>query len=191
MSQGRRPPAFQEYASTMLASIPFRVASLEARGLLYTLRLELWENERLPADPETLARLLGLSPADIARLLPSVMPFLLTVDGFLTCPELDAYRDELSERRERQSQGGKRGSAVTNRKRKTTVSRMGKGDSSTSPSNPQVPRRVPGESLVKTSTEKQSPNQSLKQGFVPDAFVTEYESAECCSETSYRNASGK
>ena len=58
---GREPktPAYQEYASTMLADISFRSMNLEERGLLYTLRLECWANGSLPSDITTLSIVLG------------------------------------------------------------------------------------------------------------------------------------
>ena len=55
MAQHRDPPAYQEYAASMMARTEYRVLSLEGRGLLYTLRNECWVNGQLPADPATLA----------------------------------------------------------------------------------------------------------------------------------------
>ncbi len=59
MAQNRKPPAFQEYASTMLANISFRSMNMEARGLLHTMRLECWANYELPSDLELLSSVLG------------------------------------------------------------------------------------------------------------------------------------
>mgnify|MGYP007026270862 FL=1 len=56
MTQNRKPPAYQEYASTMLADISFRSMNMEARGLLYTMRLECWANGRMPSEIESLDR---------------------------------------------------------------------------------------------------------------------------------------
>lgn len=65
MAQHRDPPAYQEYAASMMARTEYRVLSLEGRGLLYTLRNECWVNGQLPADPATLARVLGcIRPAN-------------------------------------------------------------------------------------------------------------------------------
>ena len=191
MSQGRNPPAYQEYAATMLAQMPFRVASLEARGLLFTLRLELWVNERLPADPEILARMLGLRPPhDVARLLPEIMPFLKAVDGSLTCPELDAYRAALAERRERQSRGGKRSSELRNGKRKTAGGRAGKGSASTLQSGLQVPSQGAVKSLVQNRPVQNSKTQSSGNGDYCDDFIAAYEEGEQAeSATAYRHAS--
>ena len=59
MAQNRKPPAYQEYASTMLANISFRSMNMEARGLLHTMRLECWANYELPSDLELLSSVLG------------------------------------------------------------------------------------------------------------------------------------
>ena len=47
--QNRNAPAYQEYASDMLASVDYRMLTLAQRGLLWSLRLELWVNKKLPA----------------------------------------------------------------------------------------------------------------------------------------------
>ena len=48
--QNRKPPAYQEYAATILAQLPFRAMNLQDRGLLFTMRLECWVNTRLPSN---------------------------------------------------------------------------------------------------------------------------------------------
>lgn len=63
MNQNRAAPAFQEYAATMLALLPFRTMTLQDRGLLYTMRLECWVNVRLPYNHNDLAKVLGLRRA--------------------------------------------------------------------------------------------------------------------------------
>ena len=59
MAENRKPPAYQEYASNMLANISFRSMDLAQRGLLYTMRLECWANESLPSNVDTLSNVLG------------------------------------------------------------------------------------------------------------------------------------
>ena len=181
MDQGRAPPAFQEYAATMLSQIPFRVMSYPARGLLYTMRLELWVNRRLPRNPDTLTKFLGLSQADLSALLPEVMPFFEIDGDFIFSPELEKYREGLDEKRRKQSEGGKRGLAARNGQRKASERPVDKGVSSTLPSNLQVPSQVQSSSLVKNSTEKQSQNQSLERDFSTDSFVEGYELYERAS----------
>ena len=114
MSQNRDAPAYQEYAATILSNLTFRMLPLTARGLLWTIRLELWVNRRLPADPESLARIFGVPESQINPELQSIMAFLKIVDGHLTSPELDDYRQHLDDRKSRQRAGGKAGAAMTN-----------------------------------------------------------------------------
>ena len=86
----------------------YRSLTLAARGLLYTLRLECWENKSVPADPAELARMLGYSAAEIAATLPSVMPFFVVAGDEIFSPEHDRYRAHLASIRKAQSAGGKR-----------------------------------------------------------------------------------
>lgn len=154
MAQNREPPAYQEYASTMLAKIAFRSMSLEARGLLYTMRLECWANQKLPREAEQLSNVLGKTVTSEA--LRAVSHFFEIVDDLIICPELEDYRAHLEEIRRKQSEGGKAGAKTTNRKRRG-------GNKPESTSNPQVPRRGSDESLVQSSTEKQSQNQLIER----------------------------
>ena len=146
MAQNRKPPAYQEYASPMLADISFRSMNMEARGLLYTLRLECWVNYGMPSEIETLSTVLGKSVTP--DMLKAVDSFFAIDDKQITSPELDDYRVHLEERREKQSEGGKKGAKATNTKRKVT-------------GNSQVPRRVSDESLVQSSSTKQSQNKLI------------------------------
>jgi len=111
VAQNREAPAYQEYAAAMLAKLPFRLLSLQDRGLLWTIRLECWVNNRLPANPQKLATVLGLNFAEVSESLPRIMAFLRESDGFITCPELEDYRSHLEESRKRMSEGGKKSSA--------------------------------------------------------------------------------
>lgn len=115
--QKRPPPAYQEYASSMLANYDFRALSLGARGLLYTLRLECWANRRLPSDPLTLSKALGIEIDQVVKYTAELQAFFKVQDGWLISPELENYRIHLDHRRERQSDGGKKGAAKTNAQR--------------------------------------------------------------------------
>ncbi len=181
MSQNRDAPAYLEYAASMLARIEYRTATFAERGLLDTMRKECWVNRKLPATPALLAKVLGATEQEIADLLPAVMPFFSSSEAAIICPELEDYRNHLIDRKERQSRGGKVGSALTNKKRKGAKNRMDKEDSTTpspTPSSmaatiPQLPRRGQVESLVKSNTIKPSqiqslPNEELKEVEVED-----------------------
>lgn len=178
MAQNRPPPAFQEYAASILANHSFRVLSLAERGLWHTMRLECWVNHSLPADPATLARVLGFTGEEVTRALPAVMPFFAQSNGSLICPELDDYRAHISEQREKQSAGGKNGAAKTNAKFKTSGSKATQGIKADT-GNPQVTRDITRESLVQLSTAQPSQTQSLEEGITPavDPWLSDYEKA--------------
>ena len=106
--QSRDAPAFQEYAASMMAKIEYRTLSLAERGLLYTMRLECWVNDRLPADSVRLAKVLGYSPGEVAGALPGLLAFFVEQDGFYSSPELDNYKLHLADSKKRMSDGGKK-----------------------------------------------------------------------------------
>lgn len=112
-------PAFQEYASDLLADRNFKMMSLSERGLLYTLKCECWVNRVIPADPEDLAKYLGLQPNDIkGGLTRRVLGFFTECNGDMLSPELERYRQQLEARRQRQSMGGAKGGKTTQAKNK-------------------------------------------------------------------------
>ncbi|NOT20608.1 MAG: hypothetical protein HOP24_10140 [Sideroxydans sp.] len=162
--------------------------SLQARGLLYTMRLECWVNIRLPHAPYDLAKVLGVPHAQIIDSLAAVMPFFHVVDDFIVSPELENYRAYLADRKDKQSRGGKMGSAITNRKRDHATMQDSNKVPSITPRDSRLTRRVGRVSLVKSNTEKPIPKQS--SGTRGDPFVSEYEAAESCSADAYAQASG-
>jgi hypothetical protein len=153
MSQNREPPAFQEYAASMLSNLPFRAMTLQERGLLYTMRLECWVNKKLPSNHHDLAKVLGQPVEEVTASLAAVMEFFEIAGNFIICPELEDYRVHLANRKFKQSQGGKRGSTITNDKRSRKVHADNPSDpSSNSSTNPQVSRQGSVESSVQSST---------------------------------------
>lgn len=193
MSQNRDAPAYQEYAATILAQLPFRTMTLQDRGLLYTMRLECWVNVRLPPNPDDLAKVLGQQIDEVAESLAAVMPFFEIVDGFIISSELENYRAHLAERRRKQSHGGKRGSAITNGKRKRAEESVDAGSanppSSTPPSNSQPPRRGGRESPVQPRAEKPIQTQSSQRARSSDPFIMEMEAEEDRMANDYAKAS--
>lgn len=112
ITQNRNAPAYQEYAASMMSRFEYRSLTLEARGLLYTLRLEAWVNQKLPSDTDILARSMGLPAQQVKDLLPLLLgPFFQITGGVIQCPELEDYRKTIQDRRNRQSEGGKKARA--------------------------------------------------------------------------------
>lgn len=163
MTQNRKPPAFQEYASTILSSKEFRMMSLPQRGLLFTMRLECWVNQSVPSLPNELAKYLGLHPQEVLDALSvDVLSYFDDSGNLYACPELEDYRQHIKEQRDKQRAGGKKAAAKTNMKWKE----LGSG-------NPQVTRK----SLVQLSTAQLSSNKPLENGYIDDEFVKDYEAA--------------
>ena len=110
----RNAPAYQEYASDVLAKVQYRMMSLSERGLFDTMRRECWVNGRIPAATEDLARLLHFDKSEIESCLTkNVMHFFERQDGWFHSPELENYREALNSRRLALSEGGKKGGQNT------------------------------------------------------------------------------
>ena len=186
MAQNRKAPAYQEYAATVLANKNYRLMSLSERGLLYSMKLECWENSEIPASDE-MAKYLGCDQNEIKQAFTDrVKSFFTVSNDLLSCPELDDYRQHLDERKAKQSEGGKKGATKVNKKYKQVESINNTVKEGVT-GNPQVPRRGRRESLVKLSTAKQSQEQSVEKGNIPiteiDEWIQEYESASNGSQT--------
>jgi len=194
MSQNREPPAYQEYASSMLAKFEFRRMSLTQRGLLYTMKLECWVNGFLPPDEQELARVLGISPSEVTSALPALKPFFTLTGGVITCPELDNYKQHLAERREKQSAGGKKGARTTNKKNKKASAKDDHPTLATTPlgqipSDSKVPLRGTSESLVQSNPAQHSKNKLTGGGDSTEAWLAEYGSGTFTAQQ-YRNRRG-
>lgn len=165
MAQNRKPPAYQEYAATILSDRNFRLMTLAERGLFFSMRLECWQNFNVPANPKALAKYLGYEASEIeTALTENVKTFFALNELNFVCPEIEDYRQHLNEQRKKQSEGGKKGAQSTNSKHKQQA-----GES-------QVPRQDTRESLVKFSSVQNSKTQSLGNGDT-DEWVNEYERA--------------
>lgn len=185
MAQNRDAPAYQEYAASILAQITFRTMTLQDRGLFCTMRFECWVNKRLPANPNLLAKVLGLSSTQVTASLPAVMPFFRIDDGYIISPELEDYRAHLADRKSKQSEGGKRGSAKTNSSHKAKNKSEDIADAGDPPGNSQVSCQGGGECSAKSNAEEPSQTQSIRLRGTYDQFVKEYEAEEKCSAHTY------
>ena len=178
MTQNRKPPAYQEYAATILADRNFRLMTLAERGLFFSMRLECWQNSEVPAIENDLAKYLGYELSDIQKAFTNrVKSFFTLNNGSFISPELEDYRQYLDERKTKQSEGGKRGAAIVNGKQIKPTKQYSARDAAKPSSNLQVPRRGEGGSLVKLSTEKQSQTQPLGNGNNQDVWISDYERA--------------
>lgn len=180
MSQNRKPPAYQEYASELLANKNFRLMSLAERGLLYTLKLECWANVTVPGEMSLLAKYLGITSNEISvAYTDRIKSFVEINEDDLSIPELNDYRKYLNEIRAKQSSGGKNGARVTNNKLAKNVSAL-INLSANMATDSQVTRQDSNESLVKFNTAKSKKAQSIikpntKKFNNHSSWVNEYE----------------
>lgn len=123
------PPAFQLYASDMLASQFFKRASLVERGLLLTMLAEVWVNGTVPADARQLALTLGIS----AQAVESAMGALVRAhfreapqgegeEPQLYSPDLEGQKQHLSERRRKLRAAGQKGGRATQARERNSES---------------------------------------------------------------------
>lgn len=120
MKTGQTAPAFQFYASDVIADKRYRLMSLEERGLLISLLCECWVNKSVPVDLEKQGKWLGYPLAAVkAALTERVMSFFKDEHGELISPELEEYRQDLLGKRKKLSDAGKRGAQAREEKKRT------------------------------------------------------------------------
>lgn len=110
----RPPPAYQEYASDMIARREYKELSFEARGFLWAMRMEWWVNGDFPADTNRLASYLGTTVEIVDKLLPQIKAFVENDGQSIGFADLWAYKLKLEIQREKMSAGGKKNAIYTN-----------------------------------------------------------------------------
>ena len=163
MSQNRPAPAYMEYAAATLTDMRFRILTPAQRGLCWTMKLELWVNHGLPSNPDSLAKVLGMDPAEVRSELPAVMPVFAIKDEWIISPELEDYRAHLAGIRKRQSEGGKEGQKRKRSSNKRPERPADQGDSDDS-SHLKVTCKSPSTNLKVLSSVQPSsvqPNKTL------------------------------
>lgn len=120
----RAAPAYQEYASDVLANRHYRALSMAQRGLWDTLRKECWVNGSVPAEKALLAKFLGIGCAELESLLSHEVLWWFVINGTeMRCKELDLYREEQRERNQARIDGGKKGGLKTQEKNRARADR--------------------------------------------------------------------
>jgi hypothetical protein len=110
----RPAPAYQEYASDMLANREFRLMGLAERGLFWTMRMECWVNKSVPSDWNELAKMFNLNEHAVSTLLSDdLLSFFVCRESSLFCKELEDYRENMQAVRAAQSEGGRNGGRAT------------------------------------------------------------------------------
>lgn len=139
----RGAPAFQMYAPDRLSNRTFKAMSAAERGLLHTIELECWVNGNVPADMRDMARTLGMEQSEVNDALTQRVKRFLELrpvpEPIYIFPELEKYRSEMIERRERMKSGGKEGAEKRWRGRRpqnSTGDKAGIGDPIGDPNGP-------------------------------------------------------
>lgn len=173
-------PAFQCYASNIIADKQYRLMTPSERFVWVSVYLECWPNRAVPADPVELAKYLGYPVEDIkAGLTARVLSFFKEVKGELICPELEEYRATLEVRNLKKSEGGKEGAK---RKRDMASSRAGNAEG--------TPRGTPEGSLIQSKPNQSNQTQSLEKEVTQDHWITAYEATDVTAGE-YARASGR
>lgn len=197
----RAPPAYQEYASDLLANETVKVASLDELGLLSLMRWQCWVSDSIPVNVEDLARVLGREAADIRRCLtPGVLTFFAAKSDDsrrLECPELRDYKAEKALQRTIKSEAGRKGAESLHGKRGQGAKAAGNSDSN-----------VPWQGAIAAPEKRQEePKRNAKSvsigkddsgALVRSAEAAEYarafadqEPETTASATAYRQATGR
>ena len=83
-------PYFPLYAANFLASRPYKLMSLQQRGLWISIYMECWVNGSLPADLNEMAKLLGFPALEVEQSISQLLySFVEEVDGQLISKELE------------------------------------------------------------------------------------------------------
>jgi len=109
----KQPPAYQMYASDILATKEWRMMNLEERGLFISLHLDTWVNDEVPFDTENLSLFLKIPLEIVTRSRSNHLnQFFIQNGDYFQCPEHEEYKAMLEERRQKQSKGGKKGQRI-------------------------------------------------------------------------------
>jgi hypothetical protein len=166
----------------MLANNNFRMMSLLARGLLYTLRLEYWVENPLPSDPVKLSKILRLEQELVSGALDELGGLIRCSNGMINIPELDDYRIHLAEIRRKQSVGGKEGAKIAHDKAANRKKSMRTADGDSQVNHEVSHASTQGYSVqnspVKSNTEQ--PNSVISER---DKWLAEYEKNDVAQAT--------
>jgi len=105
-----KAPAFQFYPRDWLSDINVRAMTHEERGMYWDLCAHEWLEGRLPDNPEEIARILDVTPEELAPHWDRIRScFETTRAGYLVHPRLKRERKKQRERKKKQSDSGLKG----------------------------------------------------------------------------------
>lgn len=188
----RKPPAYPQYASDMLATENYRLMTLAERGLLDTLRNQCWVSGSIPDDLDQLSRLTGTDKDELTRHMT------LRVRSFfepsssesqrLVCPELVKERARMDEQRAERSRSGKKGAKAKWAKEKRGMAEPMAEPSARAVTSPEMSRaeKIRDELSRKESPRKDSP---VFEDPAHKEWAEDYERGEVSQAEKYRKAS--
>lgn len=159
------------YPFDLMAKRDWRLMTLAERGLLFSMWCECWANKELPAAPHELAAMVGKSVEEVQLgLSKRVLSFFEESEtGILVSPDIETYRKNVLDQRERMSKGGRKGgnTRAENERKAREASR-----------HPSASNQAPLKGR-ETESESESENQSLGGDEWPlnVEWINEYEKA--------------
>ncbi len=172
----RSPPAYQEYASDILANRNYRAMTLAERGLWDTIRKECWVNGCVPSSTSELAKYLGLDFTEVTNLItPNLMSWFKINKNDLTCPEIDAYRMTIERRRQNMAEGGRTGGKKSqeNRRKKDEATLEGRV------------KPLSGEEKIRAESNRKESLKESENTQEHKAWIDEFESSKQPLSNSY------
>ena len=150
-------PYFPFYAANIMSSRSFRLMSLKERGLLITIMMDYWINGSVPSDFADMAKILGMTIDDVKFSYTNrQLTFFHVEEGQLISKELEGYRQNYLDMREKQRLGGLKG--AKNKKDKNV--RLPKGQ----------PQGEPEGSLSQINSNSFKSNQLTKKELTDEEF---------------------
>ena len=180
-------PYFPLYAANILASKPFKMMTIEERGLWITIQMECWVNGSVPSDLKDLAKYLGVGGDEVQRSFTQKQhSFLQKVGSELKSPDLEVQRKEFMDRREKQRIGGIQGAEKKRQKQAKEIQAV--------QGQPQcIPQGQPKGSLDYLNSDSFKLNQLVRSEITDaenKAWVDEYENTPDLSNEYLRASKG-
>lgn len=108
----KKNPAYLEFPADILNNEIFMQMSMSQRGIYWTMRMYCWKNGTVPAAIPELAKLLRENTNSLYRLMGDgkIDKFFSYTEDLqrLFSPDLEAYRQELIERKNRRIENGRK-----------------------------------------------------------------------------------
>lgn len=127
-----KAPAFQFYPKDWLTDAKVKAMSLEAKGAYIDLLGFYWLEEGLPANSDSLARLIGIAPAKFRRIWPQIEPCFRIEGERLIQKRMEHERTQQDKFREERSKAGSYGAEVKKQKASSAKAQLQNSASSAS-----------------------------------------------------------